>query len=91
MTRETLLLLATALSLGFVHTLAGPDHYIPFMAMSKTRRWSLPKTLWITFFSCHARAPALAVCESYSQRQSLCGTVKRHPLFPVLGPRTIAC
>lgn len=38
-----------ALSIGFVHTLVGPDHYLPFIVLSKARRWSLNKTLWITF------------------------------------------
>lgn len=39
------LLAITAISIGVFHTLAGPDHYIPFVAMSKTRSWSLPKTV----------------------------------------------
>jgi ABC-type nickel/cobalt efflux system permease component RcnA len=43
-------LLGTAAFVGFVHTVLGPDHYIPFIAMSKVGRWSLPKTLLITFF-----------------------------------------
>jgi len=34
----------TAAALGFVHTVFGPDHYIPFIAMSKARNWSLMKT-----------------------------------------------
>lgn len=42
-------LLGTAAFVGFVHTIAGPDHYIPFIAMSKVGRWSLGKTLVITF------------------------------------------
>lgn len=37
-----------AMSIGFVHTLLGPDHYLPFIALSKARRWSLRKTLWIS-------------------------------------------
>jgi len=41
-------LLGTAAFVGLVHTLAGPDHYIPFIAMSKVGRWSLRKTLLIT-------------------------------------------
>ncbi len=43
-------LLVTAISLGFIHTLLGPDHYLPFIVLSKARKWSLSKTLWITFF-----------------------------------------
>jgi ABC-type nickel/cobalt efflux system permease component RcnA len=37
----------TAASLGFVHTLIGPDHYLPFIVMSRARGWSLPRTLLI--------------------------------------------
>jgi ABC-type nickel/cobalt efflux system permease component RcnA len=44
----SVLLIASAFVLGVVHTLAGPDHYIPFLALSRTRRWSLPRTLLIT-------------------------------------------
>jgi len=42
------ILILTAASLGFVHTVFGPDHYIPFIAISKARSWSLPKTLAVT-------------------------------------------
>jgi len=48
---ELHLLLITALSLGFIHTLLGPDHYLPFIVLSRARKWSLSKTLWITAFS----------------------------------------
>jgi nickel/cobalt exporter len=41
-------LLGTAAFIGFVHTLTGPDHYIPFIAMSKAGRWSLARTTTIT-------------------------------------------
>ena len=41
-------LLGTAAFLGFVHTLTGPDHYIPFIAMAKVGRWSLTRTLVVT-------------------------------------------
>jgi nickel/cobalt transporter (NicO) family protein len=43
------LLVATAATIGFFHTLLGPDHYLPFIVLSKARNWSLAKTLWITF------------------------------------------
>jgi nickel/cobalt transporter (NicO) family protein len=46
---EITVLAGTAASLGLIHTLLGPDHYVPFIAMSRARRWSLPKTLVITF------------------------------------------
>ncbi len=41
-------LVTTAAFLGFFHTLTGPDHYLPFVAMSRIGRWSLPKTVAIT-------------------------------------------
>ncbi len=48
MTHEILLLAGTAASIGFIHTLLGPDHYLPFIAMSKARGWSKTKTAVIT-------------------------------------------
>lgn len=41
-------ILALAASLGFLHTIGGPDHYLPFIAMSRARGWSVFKTGWIT-------------------------------------------
>lgn len=43
------LLSLTAISLGFLHTLLGPDHYLPFIVMSKAKNWPLKKTMLITF------------------------------------------
>jgi hypothetical protein len=34
--------------LGLVHTAMGPDHYLPFIVLSKARNWSTKKTVWIT-------------------------------------------
>lgn len=34
---------------GFIHTLLGPDHYVPFVAMSRIGNWSNRKTIIITF------------------------------------------
>ena len=48
---EINLLIFSALTLGFVHTLLGPDHYLPFIVISKARKWSTAKTMWVTFFS----------------------------------------
>jgi nickel/cobalt exporter len=45
---ETLALSATALSIGGIHTLLGPDHYVPFAAMSHAGGWSAGKTLRVT-------------------------------------------
>ncbi|MCK4564025.1 MAG: sulfite exporter TauE/SafE family protein [Verrucomicrobia bacterium] len=49
MTEAIPILAGTAAMLGFFHTLFGPDHYLPFIAMGKARDWTLSKTLWITF------------------------------------------
>jgi len=48
MNKELAILAATAASIGFFHTLLGPDHYVPFAAMAKARRWTLGRTVWIT-------------------------------------------
>lgn len=41
-------LLASAAGIAVVHTLAGPDHYIPFIAMARARRWSSLRATVIT-------------------------------------------
>lgn len=48
MTPELTMLTLSAAAIGFLHTLLGPDHYLPFVAMAKARGWSLRKTLRIT-------------------------------------------
>jgi ABC-type nickel/cobalt efflux system permease component RcnA len=35
-------------SIAAVHTLSGPDHYLPFIAMAKAGRWSWSRTAWVT-------------------------------------------
>jgi len=47
--REILILIGTAASIGFIHTVLGPDHYLPFIVMSRARQWPLAKTLFISF------------------------------------------
>ena len=49
MSTEIILLCVTAASIGFFHTIFGPDHYLPFIVMKKARNWSLAKTSLITF------------------------------------------
>lgn len=49
MSDELLILLTAAASIGFFHTLLGPDHYLPFIVMSRSGKWSLTKTTVITF------------------------------------------
>lgn len=48
MFHEWTALLVAAASIGFFHTLLGPDHYLPFVVMSRAGNWSLQKTAWIT-------------------------------------------
>lgn len=48
---ELVLLIASAAFLGFIHTLLGPDHYLPFIVLGKARNWSQSKTIWITLIS----------------------------------------
>lgn len=48
MSEDLLLLLTAAASIGFFHTLLGPDHYLPFIAMSRSGKWSLRKTTFVT-------------------------------------------
>ncbi len=38
-----------ALLTAVLHTIMGPDHYLPFVAISKSRNFSLKKTLFWTF------------------------------------------
>ncbi len=45
---QLIALAGTAAVIGLTHTLMGPDHYVPFVAMSRAGRWSPSKTLVIT-------------------------------------------
>ncbi len=49
MSNEVIILVGTAAGIGFIHTLLGPDHYLPFIVLSKARQWNISKTLVITF------------------------------------------
>jgi nickel/cobalt exporter len=46
---STILLAGTAVTIGFIHTLVGPDHYLPFIVMGEARKWTIRKTMFITF------------------------------------------
>lgn len=46
--QELAILALTAASVGAVHTLLGPDHYLPFIVMARAGKWSYSKTTWIT-------------------------------------------
>jgi ABC-type nickel/cobalt efflux system permease component RcnA len=49
MSTEIKALILTAFSIGLLHTLFGPDHYLPFVMISWARKWSNIKTAVITF------------------------------------------
>ncbi|MCX8108749.1 MAG: hypothetical protein N3G20_08095 [Verrucomicrobiae bacterium] len=38
-------LVLTALMLGFLHTIMGPDHYVPFIALGRASHWHWTKTI----------------------------------------------
>lgn len=48
MSQELVVLTVTAASLGLVHTLLGPDHYLPFIVLARARGWSRPTTAVVT-------------------------------------------
>jgi nickel/cobalt exporter len=48
MTAELSALTIAAASVGFIHTILGPDHYLPFAVLSWARNWSAAKTGLIT-------------------------------------------
>lgn len=53
MTTELNILIAAAISIACLHTITGPDHYLPFIAISKARGWSFGRTLmWTTICGC---------------------------------------
>jgi len=47
---EAQILLLTAASIAFLHTILGADHYLVFTAMGKAHAWSLSKTLRVTLY-----------------------------------------
>jgi hypothetical protein len=48
MTPEIALLTLSAAVIALIHTVLGPDHYLPFIAMAKARDWSLQTTIRVT-------------------------------------------
>ena len=41
-------LVISAVSISFIHTASGPDHYLPFIVLSKSKQWSKAKTVFLT-------------------------------------------
>ena len=48
MSNELLIMIAAAATLALVHTLLGPDHYLPFVALARARGWTARKTAAVT-------------------------------------------
>ncbi|MCM8815199.1 MAG: hypothetical protein NC937_01660 [Candidatus Omnitrophica bacterium] len=43
MSGEFVALVGAAGSLGFIHTVLGPDHYLPFIVLARAGKWSKKK------------------------------------------------
>lgn len=41
-------LIISAITMSFLHTASGPDHYLPFIVLSRSRKWSIYKTAGLT-------------------------------------------
>lgn len=41
-------LLLAAAGVAVIHTVLGPDHYLPFIFLGRARGWSVPRTLGVT-------------------------------------------
>lgn len=48
MSPDLIFLITTAASIAFLHTLIGPDHYLPFVALGKARGWTTRKMALVT-------------------------------------------
>ena len=48
MTAEFLTLAVSAATISCLHTATGPDHYLPFIVLSRSHKWSMPKTILLT-------------------------------------------
>ncbi len=44
------MLIVSTLTIAFVHALA-PDHWVPFVSIGQSNKWSKAKLIWITFIS----------------------------------------
>src|SRR5215207_8342058 len=53
MQTEIEILILAAIAISFLHTITGPDHYLPFLALAKARGWSVGKTIgWTIICGC---------------------------------------
>ena len=50
---EWYVIMVSAVAIGSVHTVSGPDHYLPFIALAKARSWTKRKMiLWTLLCGC---------------------------------------
>lgn len=53
MPNDMQVLMLAAVTISFLHTISGPDHYLPFIALSKSRGWTFSKTIfWTVICGC---------------------------------------
>lgn len=45
---ELIALAVTAVTISCLHTASGPDHYLPFVVLSRSRKWTKSKTFFLT-------------------------------------------
>jgi sulfite exporter TauE/SafE len=48
MNPELVTLILSTMAISFIHTASGPDHYLPFIVLSKSKKWSLTNTIFWT-------------------------------------------
>lgn len=45
---ELIALAVTAITISCLHTASGPDHYLPFVVLSRSRKWTKSRTFFLT-------------------------------------------
>ncbi len=45
MSAELTTLIFSAITISCLHTATGPDHYLPFIVLSRARKWPISKTI----------------------------------------------
>lgn len=48
MTSELITLMLSTIAISCLHTATGPDHYLPFIVLSRSQKWTITKTIFIT-------------------------------------------
>lgn len=43
-------LVISAMAISFIHTITGPDHYLPFIVLCKSKGWTRGRTFLLTIF-----------------------------------------